>query len=236
MRRVVVLPEPLGPRKPQMRPCSIDEVEMIDDGARAVALHQVVDVDGQRHEPASPRGTERRHADRQAGRQRHLRRHRFGPRLDQEDQLGPRALRVDHRRRELGARRDVDDVGLEIGRAAVAGEAHLAAHARLRDVLLGHEETQLHARGRQQRHHRRARRHPFADIEEGVLDQRVLGRHRHQVGEPLLRRSRLASFWSIIAAAAVISAWRAARSPTRSWAASEASRARSWETCDSAWS
>ena len=38
--------------------------------------------------------------------------------------------------------------------------------------------------------------------------------------------ARLASFWTISAAAAAISAWRADRSPTRSCAASEASRAR----------
>ena len=40
MRSVVVLPEPLGPRKPQMRPGMMLEVDMIDDGAVAIALHQ----------------------------------------------------------------------------------------------------------------------------------------------------------------------------------------------------
>ena len=47
MRMVVVLPLPLGPRKPQMRPRATCSVDVVDDGAAVVALGQPAHVDGQ---------------------------------------------------------------------------------------------------------------------------------------------------------------------------------------------
>ena len=120
--------------------------------------------------------------DRQTGLQRQL--GRLGPSLDHEDEMGPRALRIDDRRRVFCPRRDEGDGGGKIRGTAVAGEAHPRAHSRFYDVRLGQEEAQLDAEVGQQGHHGRAQRHPFADIEKGVLDQRVVGRDRHQVGEP----------------------------------------------------
>jgi hypothetical protein len=62
---------------------------------------------------------------------------------------------------------------------------HLSARVRLCHLQFGQEEAQLDAEVGQQGDDRRAYRHPFADIEKGVLDQRVLGREGHQVGEPV---------------------------------------------------
>ena len=46
MRMVVVLPEPLGPRKPTISPRRTGIDDVVDDGAVAEALDQVLDVDG----------------------------------------------------------------------------------------------------------------------------------------------------------------------------------------------
>ena len=125
---------------------------------------------------------------------------------------------------------------LEVRRAAesqvkLTGLAHLG----VRRVLLGHEEAQLHAERRQQRHDRRAGRHPFADIEEGVLDQPVLGRGRHQVVEPL---PRLVEVGLVLVdhrlGGGDLVGPRGERRSTFSWAASEFCRMRSWRICDSA--
>ena len=65
---------------------------MIDDGARAVALDQVVDVDGQGRGGASLRHSAKGSTSTgRPGGSGALR--RVGPRLDQEDELGPGALR-----------------------------------------------------------------------------------------------------------------------------------------------
>ena len=47
MRMVVVLPLPLGPRKPQISPARTWSVEVVDDVLAAEALGQAADVDGE---------------------------------------------------------------------------------------------------------------------------------------------------------------------------------------------
>ena len=113
MRMVVVLPLPLGPRKPQMRPRGHREIDVVDAprarrsawsgrarrcaGAASSSLHQA-------HVHRLPRMQLRRVSRRR-------------PRLDQEDELLAALPTVDHRRRELGLRRDVASRARAIGPA-----------------------------------------------------------------------------------------------------------------------
>ena len=47
MRMVVVLPEPLGPRKPHTSPSRHRDIDMIDRDLAAEALGQPVHIDGE---------------------------------------------------------------------------------------------------------------------------------------------------------------------------------------------
>ena len=122
MRIVVVLPLPLGPRKPKIVAALDANREVVDDGATAIALGQPVHVDGGAARAScsrlgcalrcgrglprrpSPRAGRQRHFDRQPRMQRRIRRGR--PRLDQEHEVRAILPAVDHRRRELRLRRD----------------------------------------------------------------------------------------------------------------------------------
>src|SRR5690606_33743998 len=146
MRIVVVLPEPLGPRKPTISPSrtviekwstTVRPPKRLTRSCTSIALaigllrkHDIDDLAG--FQP---------------------RRLALRPRLDEMDQLLARLQRVDHRRREFGLGRDVADPCGEIVGAAVAAHLEQRADRYGRKGRLRHIELELDRPIRQQREH-----------------------------------------------------------------------------------
>ncbi len=138
-------------------------------------------------------------------------------RLDHGDQLGASALGINDRRRVFRPRRYVDDGGAKVGRAAVAQLKRMRVPARALATSGSGTKSGPYAgsQGNSDTTGEPAR-HPFADVEEGVLDQPRLRRDGHSPGRAgSSREQALARCCSTIAAAASISGCCAARSPKR---------------------
>src|SRR3569832_1642686 len=178
IRKVVVLPEPFGPRKPVMRPSSTLMVRSLTTrlspkllfrpstsmarrlgasspwpsslraSATSAALPQGRDIDGQT----------RRQVTRMIGRS-----------LDQEDQLLAAFAAVDHRRGEFRRRADEDYGGAQAPGASVAAEGHAAARLVEAHLPLWHVEAQPHPVVGQLRQRRLVGGSPFTALEEHVL-------------------------------------------------------------------
>ena len=164
MRMVVVLPEPLGPRKPHTSPAGTAISTLLTASLLAEALGQAVHVDGVLVHVAE-RGERGVHGSGvtstgwpglslQAAR---------GTRLELEDELLAIGDGEDHRRREFLLLRDEGDGGRQVLGAAVAADAHASdpsSHAE--NSFSGTKKRTNTFSRRQQRDHRRRGRNVFA--------------------------------------------------------------------------
>ena len=97
-------------------------------------------------------------------------------RLDHEDELAAALLAVDDRRRVFRLRRNEAHLAGERLAHAIDEDPHAVARMDRADARLRHKGAHLDVRRRQQRHHRPARRDPFALPIERVEDQAGLRR------------------------------------------------------------
>ena len=173
MRSVVVLPEPLGPRKPVIWPCFDLQRDVLDDAPVAEALVEPADVDREGHGSGSTSTGRPGFSSVRIG--------RIG--FDHEHQPVAAVAAEDDRRRELGLRADVADAGGEPARAAVAGKADRLARPVARDRFLGHEEAHLDLVVGDQADDGLVGRDPFAGLEIDLPNAAGGRRHRRQLAD-----------------------------------------------------
>src|SRR6185369_14875219 len=169
MRMKVVLPLPLGPRKPQTSPrrtCRsiaftttrspnflvMPVTSIASSPSMAGGLAAELDVD------RLPRVELRRSRVVEA-------------QLDHEDELLAALLAEDHRRRELDLRRDEAHLAVERAGAPVDEDARAVARMDRRDDRLRHEGAHLEVGRRQESHHRSPCGDPLAVAVERVVDE-----------------------------------------------------------------
>ena len=96
---------------------------------------------------------------------------RVGARLDQKDELGALLQAVDHRRREFRRTRDEGDPCRDVAATAIAADRDRLAEAELGQHRFIDEEAHFEIPRRQNRNHRLACRHHFADAEVDLLNR-----------------------------------------------------------------
>src|SRR6185369_8731715 len=164
MRIEVVLPLPLGPRKPKISPSRTCNARSFTTCLSPKCLLMPL-TSMTRGASMSP--SRQAHIDRQTGMERGgLLRRRGG--LDPEDQFLPTALAVNDRRRVFGLRGDEVDDCPNRGRAAIAARLHRLPHPDPGEGGFRYEETQSAPAIRQQAGNRRTERHPFPGAVVGI--------------------------------------------------------------------
>ena len=132
MRIEVVLPLPLGPRKPKISPrCACSDRSLTTCLSPKCLFSPRTSIAGMRRVMSRARAHCSVDRHRLPGRRRGASSAR-GPRLDHEHQLGARLVAVDDRRRVLGLVGDVAHRRRHVGAAAVAVQRHVAARLECR--------------------------------------------------------------------------------------------------------
>src|ERR1700722_12054553 len=196
MRRVVVLPEPFGPRKPQMWPASTWIATSRTTWCAPklllrswTSIARLIECVPAERKASDPRPTTDRDCSVAAllamtgdaslqwhhvhGQTWHQVAAIAGQRLDQKYQLVPRAAAVDDRRRIFWLRADIADPRCQPRGTAVAMEMHRLARPVACDLRFRHEEAQLHLVVRQQADDGLVLRHPFPLLVEYARHPRV---------------------------------------------------------------
>ena len=157
----MVLPEPLGPRKPQTWPCGHGDVHVIDGRLSAEALGEAFHVDGEGlgHQSGRTSTGWPGWSCQAAG----------GAGLQLEDELFAAGLAEDDRRRVLFLAGDEAD---RRGHrpAAIAGDPDLLTQVNLGELAFGDKEADIGVGRRQDLDDRRGRRRPLAFAEVDVFD------------------------------------------------------------------